>query len=191
MVLLDGDRLHPAPAINNRRGRDEALKTRQERKSIIAPIRLAHTANFSLGAMRVRPAAREVEASGAIERLEPRVMQVLVALYEADGDVVSRDELIARCWAGLVVGEDAINRVMLKLRRVSQLDSGRSFALQTVPRVGYRLNLERVAALDRALSPTLRSLLDRAHRHWGLLSVAVLAAAAAAISLWSAMRTFS
>jgi DNA-binding winged helix-turn-helix (wHTH) protein len=188
MSPLDGDQFHIAPAIDNRRARANAPKTRHEKEPMFAPIRLAHTANFGLGPMRVRPAAREVEVSGAIERLEPRVMQVLVALYEADGDVVSRDELIARCWAGVIVGEDAINRVMVKLRRLSQLDGGRSFALETVPRVGYRLNLEIVPALERTMSTALYSLLDRAGRHWGLISVAVLATAAMAISLWSATR---
>ncbi|WP_297695100.1 hypothetical protein, partial [Phenylobacterium sp.] len=42
--------------------------------------------------------------------LEPRVMQVLVALARERGEIVSRDDLIASCWAGRIVGEDAINR---------------------------------------------------------------------------------
>lgn len=34
-------------------------------------------------------------------------MQVLVALADAAGAVVSRDSLLASCWAGLVVGDSA------------------------------------------------------------------------------------
>lgn len=72
------------------------------------------------------------------EVLQPRVMQVLVRLAQADGDVVSRDDLIETCWGGRVVGEDAITLVMMKLRKLAAR-SGGAFAVETIPRVGYRL----------------------------------------------------
>ena len=59
-------------------------------------------------------------------------MQVLVALHRASPNVVSRDDLVAQCWEGRVVGDDAINGAIAKLRRVS-------FVIETIPRVGYRL----------------------------------------------------
>lgn len=66
-------------------------------------------------------------------------MQVLVVLHQAAGRVVSRDDLIARCWEGRIVGEDAINRVIWRLRRLSEADGGASLAIETIPKVGYRL----------------------------------------------------
>ena len=47
-------------------------------------------------------------------------MQVLVALARRRGQVVSRDQLIETCWAGRVVGEDAINRCIAKVRRLGR-----------------------------------------------------------------------
>lgn len=94
----------------------------------------------TLGAMRVRPSLCEVEFDGATEHLEPRVMQVLVALARAEGAVLSRDDLIAQCWDGRIVGEDAINRVISRIRRLSA-GGARGFAVETFPRVGYRLTL--------------------------------------------------
>jgi DNA-binding winged helix-turn-helix (wHTH) protein len=47
-------------------------------------------------------------------------MQALVVLAQSEGAVVARQDLIERCWGGVIVGEDAINRVMLKIRRLSQ-----------------------------------------------------------------------
>ena len=102
---------------------------------------LAHEADFRLGSLLINPPTREVARGDLREMLEPRVMQVLVALYQANGRVASRDELIARCWEGRIVGEDAINRAIGRLRRLSDGDSGASFAIETVPRVGYRLIL--------------------------------------------------
>ena len=100
-------------------------------------IELAREADFALGDLRVRPAAREVEAAAGKTTLEPRVMQVLVALARHAGSVVSRDELIAQCWAGRVVGDDAIHRCVARLRRLA--DSHGGFVVETVPKVGYRL----------------------------------------------------
>jgi DNA-binding winged helix-turn-helix (wHTH) protein len=103
-----------------------------------APVRLAREPDFRLGGLKVRPSLCEVEAHGRRRRLEPRVMQVLVALVRADGRVVSRDGLIDSCWGGRIVGEDAINRCIGKLRRLAEAFDG-GFAIATVPRIGYRL----------------------------------------------------
>ena len=56
-------------------------------------IDLAHTPDFTLGGIAVRPSSREIECRCGREILEPRVMQVLVALAEAGSAVVSRDEI--------------------------------------------------------------------------------------------------
>jgi DNA-binding winged helix-turn-helix (wHTH) protein len=116
----------------------------QRLRSVLSSIDLGHEPDFALGALRVSPSTREVMRAGWTESLEPRVMQVLVALSQVQGRVVSRDDLIARCWEGRVVGEDAINRAIGRLRKLARTDQGASFVIETIPRIGYRL---RVAAL--------------------------------------------
>lgn len=101
-------------------------------------IQLAHQGAFELGTLEVRPPTLEVVSPAGREVLQPRVMQVLVRLAQAQGAVVSRDDLIVTCWGGRVVGEDAITLVMAKLRKLATR-SGDAFAVETVPRVGYRL----------------------------------------------------
>jgi formylglycine-generating enzyme required for sulfatase activity/DNA-binding winged helix-turn-helix (wHTH) protein len=103
------------------------------------PIDLAREADFRLGRFDAQPSLCVLRLNGSVEAVEPRVMQVLVALAQRGGAVVSRDELIQRCWAGLAVGDDAINRCIGKLRKLADFDSGASFRVETVPRVGYRL----------------------------------------------------
>jgi adenylate cyclase len=100
-------------------------------------IDLAREAGFALGAAAVRPSTRELVAGERVDVLEPRVMQVLVVLARRRGQVVSRDDLIASCWGGRVVGEDAISRCIAAIRRLSEAHGG--FAVTTVARVGYRL----------------------------------------------------
>nr|MBA2333696.1 winged helix-turn-helix domain-containing protein [Blastocatellia bacterium] len=107
----------------------------------MAPVVLAHEAPFRLGDIEVLPATRSVSANGHQEIVEPRVMQVLVALAKAEGAVVSRDDLIVQCWEGRIVGDDAINRVLSRLRRLAEGIGGQRFVVETVTRVGYRLRL--------------------------------------------------
>lgn len=102
-----------------------------------AVIDLARTGDFRLGALDVRPSLRQVEAGADSQTLEPRVMQVLIALAQRRGQVVPRDELVERCWDGRAVSEDAINRCIMRVRRLGE--SSGAFALDTITRVGYRL----------------------------------------------------
>ena len=101
------------------------------------PINLAHEAAFGLGAVEVSPASREVVFGERRETLEPRVMQVLVALARQRGEMVARDDLIQSCWGGRIVGEDSISRCIARLRRLAEQAGG--FSVETVTRVGYRL----------------------------------------------------
>ena len=104
------------------------------------PVRLSAERDFVLDDLEIRPSASEAIRGGKAQHVEPRVMQVLVALARAAGSVVSREELIRRCWDGRVVGEDAINRCMSRLRALADRGDGtRSFHVETIARVGYRL----------------------------------------------------
>lgn len=116
-----------------------------------APVPLAHVTPFALGGLRVEPAAGRVEAGGEQRQLEPLMMQVLIALASAKGATLSRDDLIAGCWQGRIVSDDAINRVISRLRRVLDDLGGGRVKLETVPKVGYRLVME---APPRGAGPT-------------------------------------
>jgi serine/threonine-protein kinase len=104
-----------------------------------SPVDLARQPDFTLGSTKVRPSIAEVVAGGQTVRLQRRVMQVLVALVRANGEVVSRDDLVASCWGGLAVGDDAINRCIGRLRRLAEEEAPGAFAIETLPRIGYRL----------------------------------------------------
>ena len=92
---------------------------------------------FTLGRSRIDPSAHEVAVGGKFERMQPQTMKVLVALHDKAGQVVTRDELVDRCWDGRIVSEDVINRCILLLRKFA--DESRGFRIDTVPRAGYRL----------------------------------------------------
>ena len=105
-----------------------------------ARITLAREASVKLGALRIEPALRRIaHVDGREEIVEPRVMQVLVALVRAGGGILTRDDLLMSCWHGVVVGEDAIDRVIGRLRRLAGGIGDGQFKLETITKVGYRL----------------------------------------------------
>src|SRR5882757_8872441 len=115
-----------------------------------APIVLAHEQPFGIGDAEFHPATREVCFAGQTSIIEPRVMQLLIALHRAGGAVVNKDDLVQSCWDGRVVGDDAINRVVSRLRGVAEKGAGRQFRIETIAKVGYRLLPASGQALDTA-----------------------------------------
>ena len=144
---------------------------------------LAHELPFHLGDLYVTPPTRQVESGDQHETLEPRVMQVLVALARAGGGILTRDELIETCWDGRVVGEDSINRVLSRIRRLAGGIGRDSFAVETIARVGYRLvatNADQPAH-DRERRASTRVVVDRRLVIGGAAALALLAVGGAAV----------
>ncbi|MEX2148640.1 MAG: FlgO family outer membrane protein [Steroidobacteraceae bacterium] len=104
---------------------------------------LALEQGFGLGTLRVDPNAGEVAGPGGTEKLDPKVMAVLMMLAERARHVVPREELLARIWPNAVVTDDALTRCLYELRRqLSQAggDEQLKAMIETVPKRGYRLN---------------------------------------------------
>jgi DNA-binding winged helix-turn-helix (wHTH) protein/tetratricopeptide (TPR) repeat protein len=111
------------------------------------PIILANEPIFRLGPLIVDPRQRRIEHDdGRSEFVEPRVMQVLVALVRAKDLFLTRDDLAYSCWEGRIVGDDAINRTLSRLRRVAEGIGAGAFRIETLSKVGYRLVPELVTA---------------------------------------------
>jgi DNA-binding winged helix-turn-helix (wHTH) protein/TolB-like protein len=92
---------------------------------------------FRLGGASIDPAAHEAKINGSSERIQPQNLKVLIALARKRGQLVTRDELIGRCWDGRIIGDDVINRAISTLRQFAERAGG--FGIETVPRAGYRL----------------------------------------------------
>lgn len=151
-----------------------------KRAATAAPVELAHADAFDLADLKVEPALCRLSARGQCERVEPRVMQLLVALARAEGAILSRDDLIDACWDGRVVSDDAVNRVVSRLRKaLAELD-GAAVAIETIPRVGYRLAVNGEVGATPAVERAPLGL-----PHWRA-AAAVAAMLGAAGLLWAA-----
>ena len=98
-----------------------------------------------MGEWQVHPSLNRISRGGEELRLEPKVMQVLEALAEVPGEVVTRDQLVARVWSGMFVSDDVVHRAIGELRRAFGDDAAKPAYVETIRKRGYRL----IAAVRR------------------------------------------
>ncbi len=84
--------------------------------------------------------AGELRKFGAKIRLQEKSMQLLAALAEQSGQVVTREELQQRLWPGdtFVDFETGLNTAVSKLRDALSDDTEKPRYIETIPRHGYR-----------------------------------------------------
>jgi len=95
---------------------------------------------------------QEVSKNGVRLKLQGKVYQVLLALIEKQGEVVTREELRFRLWpADTHVNYDAnVNTTVNKLRQALGDSSDKPLYVETIPRKGYSL-LVQLEVSDRPL----------------------------------------
>src|SRR5947209_1950078 len=121
---------------------DEALNewVRASADGLLTTAALAAREDFALGHAVFSPSTRTITGPGGTTDVEPRVMQVLVVLADAGGNVVTRNTLFERCWGDVHVGDDSLNRVIGRVRKLAGEIASGSFVVETTPRTGYRLS---------------------------------------------------
>ena len=93
------------------------------------------------GPFRIDQHRQEVTRNGSRLKLQGKVYQILLALLEKPGEVVTREELRMRLWpADTHVNYDAnVNTTVNKLRQALGDSSEKPLYIETIPRKGYCL----------------------------------------------------
>ncbi len=91
------------------------------------------------GRFRFDLGRRELWRDGVPVRVGGRALDVLSVLAAAKGDVITKDELLARVWPGLIVEENNLQVQVSALRKTLDEDKNGQSYLVTVPGRGYRL----------------------------------------------------
>jgi DNA-binding winged helix-turn-helix (wHTH) protein len=79
-------------------------------------------ASFEFGHFRVLLRRRQVLADGVRVEVGGRAFDLLVTLLEADGRLVTKEELVRRVWPGIVVSEENLKVQVAALRRALGAD---------------------------------------------------------------------
>ena len=95
--------------------------------------------DFEFGEWAVHPKLNAVVRDGASHHVSPKAVEVLVFLAENQGDVVTKEAILASVWSGTFVTDDALTRCIGELRRVFEDDAREPHIIQTIAKRGYRL----------------------------------------------------
>src|SRR5207245_6274277 len=121
-------------------------------------------------------------AQGRAVKIEPKAMAVPLHLADRPGQVVGREALLSQGWPGVVVGDDSLTQVVIKLRKVLGDDPDRPTYIQTVTKKGYRL----VAPVLRPAGTAAPVIRRRPHRVRWIAGAAALALLVATGLWWRA-----
>ena len=82
----------------------------------------------------------EIKVDSTIINVEPKVLAVLIQLYNANGEIVSQSTLMANVWADVVVSPNTLQRCITLLRKLLGDDAKQQTVIKTHPKLGYSLN---------------------------------------------------
>jgi predicted ATPase len=111
-------------------------------------------AAIAFGPFHLLPARRLLLQAGRPVRLGSRALEILMALLERPGELVSKAELMARVWPDTFVEEGNLKVQVAGLRRALGDSGGSNRYLATIPGRGYRF----VAPVARTDEPGLSTL---------------------------------
>jgi TolB-like protein/DNA-binding winged helix-turn-helix (wHTH) protein/tetratricopeptide (TPR) repeat protein len=139
----------------------------------------AHTVRF--GPFQLDLRAAELHHNGTTTKLPEQPFQVLIALIEHPGDVVTREELRQCLWKShtFVDFEHGLNTAVKRLREALGDSAENPRYIETLPRHGYRLMVP-VEKLDSA-APAIADASVRRRKIWLAVSVLTIAAVAAGV----------
>src|SRR5512146_1353283 len=100
---------------------------------------MERVARLEIGQWWADRSTNELGRAGKAVRVEPKAMEVLMALAARAGQVVGREELLAAVWPGVIVGDEALTQSIIKLRRALGDNPRAPTYIETISKRGYRL----------------------------------------------------
>src|SRR6266705_4440387 len=128
---------------------------------------VASTERYRFGPFELEPDKRRLLKDSATTSLRPRAFDLLVALVDRAGHLLTKDELLDQVWPKMVVEEAALHVQVSALRKVLGTD-----AITTVSGRGYQFTLpvtkgdgeaNRVSAPKHNLPYQLTTFIGREH----------------------------
>src|SRR3954449_13100504 len=95
---------------------------------------------YRFGIFQLDTRTGELANNGTKTQLREQPLQLLLALLESPGELVTREQLVSRLWpAGTFVDFDrGLNKAVNKLREVLNDSPDHPQYIETLPRKGYR-----------------------------------------------------
>ena len=142
------------------------------------------------GVFEVHLAAGELRKNGSRIKLQEQPFQVLVTLLKRSGEIVTREELKEKLWAGdtFVDFDHSLSTAVNKIREVLGDSATSPRFIETVPRKGYRFiggtGMPQANAAEVPSETAAATIGSRRWWAWGLAGIALAALGVFAIPKW-------
>lgn len=93
---------------------------------------------LKLADAQVHVSQNEVVVDGRTVHVKPKAMAVLEHLIRADGEVVSKGDLLAAIWPNMSVSDSVVTEAIHEIRSALDDEARHPRYIQTIPRRGYR-----------------------------------------------------
>jgi DNA-binding winged helix-turn-helix (wHTH) protein len=138
---------------------------------------------FRLDGFLVDPQRNRVTGPDGETALQPKVIDVLCALADRHGEVLSRSELIDLVWGREFGADESLTRAISQLRKTFDDTRGEPRVIETIPKRGYRLIAQPLPAEVQSAGRRSR---------WRLIiAIATIAVALIGLALFSVRPTES
>lgn len=94
--------------------------------------------SFQFGAWHVTPGDNSISNADEVRQMEPRAMDVLVALCKEPGSILSAEQLLEQCWGSTLYGDNPVHKTIAQVRRVLGDKSATPEYIETIRKRGYR-----------------------------------------------------
>jgi two-component system OmpR family response regulator len=112
-------------------------------EALIRRVRVASAPLFlDYGDLKIDLVQRRVQFRGDFMDLTPQEFSLLYVLAQAEGNALSRSELLQKAWPEAIDNPRTIDTHVLSLRKKIETDPRQPSLIQTVRNVGYRFNPE-------------------------------------------------
>jgi DNA-binding winged helix-turn-helix (wHTH) protein/tetratricopeptide (TPR) repeat protein len=93
---------------------------------------------FRFGTWQVDPSDNSISDGQEKRQMEPRAMDVLVALCKQANTIISADQLLEQCWGSSLYGDNPVHKVITQLRKILGDKSSAPEYIETIRKRGYR-----------------------------------------------------
>ena len=90
------------------------------------------------GPFQVDPRTWSLSRGGDAVDLSPRLVEILAAIVEKKGEIVTKDELLDRFWPGINISENTLTRAIADIRKALGEQASEPQYIQTLARRGFR-----------------------------------------------------
>ena len=90
------------------------------------------------GPFQIDPRTWSLSRDGDAVDLSPRLVEILTAIIEKNGEIVTKDELLDRFWPGVNISENTLTRAIADIRKALGEQASEPQYIQTLARRGFR-----------------------------------------------------